>query len=149
MLKTSSRIFPSYIQKIQVCYTKNHPIFLTLNQVIERNLIDHKSPNSPTKPSNTSQTMWINNRAWPVTGAEPPFPTSQIPDFTTRTPAQCASGQPHQYVTPLTPQTGSGRKQLMVQDSDGDGVVGQMSWLTCSEGKRSGMISSERTVTEK
>lgn len=68
-----------------------------------------KRPNKTEKPRTMSQTMWTNSRAW---GAEPPLPTSQNPNLATLTPAHCASGHPHQYVTPSTPQTGSGRKQF-------------------------------------
>ncbi|WRX10561.1 hypothetical protein QQP08_003048, partial [Theobroma cacao] len=49
--------------------------------------------------------------------ALPPFPTSQNPNLATRVPAHNASAQPHQYVTPSTPQTGSVRKQLTGHDA--------------------------------
>ncbi|KAI0501080.1 hypothetical protein KFK09_019298 [Dendrobium nobile] len=41
--------------------------------------------------------------------------SSQGPILTTRTPAHAASRQPHPYVTPFSPQTGSYRKQLIGQ----------------------------------
>lgn len=64
--------------------------------------------------------MCTKSSAWPGSGADPPFPTSQKPNFPTSTPAHAASTQPHQYVTPSTPQTGSVRKHLAGHE---DGVV--------------------------
>lgn len=64
-----------------------------------------------------SQTMCTKSRACPGIGAEPPFPTSQNPNFATSTPAHAASAQPHQYVTPSAPQTGSARKHFAGHDN--------------------------------
>lgn len=70
-------------------------------------------PKKSEKPSKKSQTIWTKRSAWPQKGALPPLPTSQKPSLATSTPAQKASRQPHQYVTPSIPHTGSARKQLM------------------------------------
>ncbi|KAG5081008.1 hypothetical protein JHK86_005073 [Glycine max] len=64
-----------------------------------------------------SQTMCTKSRACPGIGADPPFPTSQNPNFATSTPAHAASAQPHQYVTPSAPQTGSARKHFAGHDN--------------------------------
>ncbi|KAK4793627.1 hypothetical protein SAY86_024062 [Trapa natans] len=64
-----------------------------------------------------SQTMCTRSSACSEMGPDPPFPISQYPTFATRTPAQAASAQPHQYVTPSTPQTGSVRKHLTGHDA--------------------------------
>lgn len=45
------------------------------------------------------------------------MPTWQGPRFATLAPAHAASGHPHQYVTPVVPHTGSGRKQLAGQEA--------------------------------
>lgn len=67
-----------------------------------------------------SHTIWTKRRAWPGNVADPPFPTSQKPNLATLAPAHAASAQPHQYVTPSAPQTGSVRKHFAGHD---DGVV--------------------------
>lgn len=93
--------------------------------------------------------MWTKSSAWAEWGAEPPLPTSQNPNFATLTPAHWASWQPHQYVTPSTPQTGSGRKQL-TGHKDGDRIdPAQASGGSDSEGNRmmvDSVWSSDRTV---
>ncbi|CAD5171671.1 unnamed protein product [Musa acuminata subsp. malaccensis] len=75
-----------------------------------------RKPQRTAKPRTMSQTIWRRRKAWPETRPLPPLPTWQGPLFATRTLAHVASGHPHQYVTPFTPQTGSGRKQLMRQE---------------------------------
>ncbi|THU56237.1 hypothetical protein C4D60_Mb11t15170 [Musa balbisiana] len=75
-----------------------------------------RKPQRTEKPRTMSHTMWRRRKAWPETRPVPALPTWQGPRLVTRTPAHAASGQPHQYVTPFAPHTGSGRKQLMRQE---------------------------------
>ncbi|KAL6287241.1 hypothetical protein ACE6H2_011631 [Prunus campanulata] len=100
-------------------------------------------------PGNPHHSISNANSAWAEWGAEPPLPTSQNPNFATLTPAHWASWQPHQYVTPSTPQTGSGRKQL-TGHKDGDRIdPAQASAGSDSEGNRmmvDSVWSSDRTV---
>nr|KYP72771.1 hypothetical protein KK1_005373 [Cajanus cajan] len=88
-----------------------------------------------------SQTMCTKSKACPGIGADPPFPTSQNPNFATSTPAHAASAQPHQYVTPSAPQTGSARKHFAGHD---DAVVLPH---RPSEGSRSTPRSSRSAAT--
>lgn len=63
-----------------------------------------------------SHTMCTRSNAWPERGTEPPFPTSQNPNFAICALAHAASLHPHQYVTPSTLQTGSVRKHFTGHD---------------------------------
>ncbi|KAJ4726781.1 hypothetical protein OWV82_005425 [Melia azedarach] len=65
-----------------------------------------------------SQTICTKSNACADNEAVPPlFPTSQNPILATWAPAQRASWQPHQYVTPFTPHTGSVVKHLTGQET--------------------------------
>lgn len=69
-------------------------------------------------PMMMSQTIWTKSKAWADKEAVPPlFPTWQKPFLATVAPAQRASSQPHQYVTPSIPQTGSVVKHLTGQET--------------------------------
>ena len=107
-----------------------------------------KSPNKTETPSMINHKICTKRRAWPGIGAEPPLPTSQNPILATLTPEHKASAQPHQYVTPSTPQTGSVLKHFTGQEEGTD--TGQRSTspslLVASEGKRMAEeTSSDRT----
>ncbi|RDX97387.1 hypothetical protein CR513_19844, partial [Mucuna pruriens] len=86
--------------------------------------------------------------ACPGIGADPPFPTSQNPNFATSTPAQAASAQPHQYVTPFAPQTGSARKHFAGHDGGVVVVVVVVLPHAPSDGNRSTPDSSRSAAPE-
>jgi len=85
--------------------------------------------------------MWTKRRAWPGNVADPPFPTSQKPNLATLAPAHAASAQPHQYVTPSAPQTGSVRKHFAGHD---DGVVTEQTF--CDGNRRTDDSSCSAVV---
>ena len=121
-------------KKIQSLQPQNLPIsiFLIPNKNKKKN---QKRPKRIENPRAINQTMWIKSRACPGTDNPTPLPTSQAPGLETRTPWHKASAQPHQYVTPSSPQTGSALKHLTGHEAGLD-VFPQNSPLVFSEGNR-------------
>ena len=91
---------------------------------------DEKTPTRRESPNKKSQTIWINNKAYPRTESLPALLASQAPLLTTRAPLHAASSQPHEYVTPLAPQTRSSWTQFIGQ-ANGFGTPPQMSPPAC------------------
>ena len=120
-------------KKIQWLQPQNLPISIFL--IPNKKKKNQKRPKRIENPRAIIQTMWIKSRACPGTDNPTPLPTSQAPGLETRTPWHRASAQPHQYVTPSSPQTGSALKHLTGHEAGLD-VFPQNSPLVFSEGNR-------------
>lgn len=105
--------------------------------------------------------MWTKSKAWPGKFADPPFPTSQKPNLATLAPAHAASEQPHQYVIPSAPHTGSVRKHFAGHDvgvvpehilcsspavADGNRITDDSSWSCSAVVKMGKMIQKAKKV---
>jgi len=88
--------------------------------------------------------MCTKRRACPGIGADPPFPSTQGPILSTSTPAHAASSQPHQYVTPSSPQTGLATKHLT--GHVGVGVVRMHNFSGCVAFETGRIMQSATTM---